>query len=556
MKRLVLLCAVALGCRASASGDPADGTDGDDAGTAGEGGGDGGGSDDTDGGGEPAECEVAEPAPLRRLTPTEYRNTVRDLLGVDSSDLVADFPIDATVSGFDNNAAVQAFQLGHARAYQSAAEEIAERLLADPSLRDAVVGCTPAAPGDACVRELIEHLASLAYRRPVDASVVDALAAIAETAPPDDPWASVGLVVRAVLQSPRFLFRVERSGGASGNGSLQALDGYEVATRLSYLLWQSTPDAWLLQRAEDGALDETDGVAEVVRQMLEREAVDEALGAFAHGWLRLSMLDDLGRDPQLFPEWTPSLREAMRAEAMALVRDTARGDGLMAAYTLPRAWIDDELAAVYGLPAPGSDDPTPVELDGTADRGGLLTTAAVLALTTPTSITSPVRRGVYVWDALLCSPLPPPPPGAIGELPAPADVPKQQALEQHRSDPACSGCHDLLDPIGLGLERYDAIGRVRAVDEGGYPIVQEGFVPGLDDGSFGGGVELGERLRAMPDAQRCVATQVFRWAMGRSETPEDACVLDALTEVVAQTNGDYGEIIAALAVSDTFRLRP
>jgi len=511
----------------------------------------------SDGGaGEGEVCAVGEPAPLRRLTATEYRNTVRDLLGIDASDLVADFPVDASVAGFANNAAVQTLQLGHARSYQAAAEAIANRLLADAERRDAVVGCVPASPGDDCVRAFVERLVHSAYRRPAETTDVEALVALAQSV--EDPWGGVALVVRAVLQSPRFLFRVERPREPAPDDPNGAplLDGHEIATRLSYLLWQSSPDAWLLERAADGSLADAEGVVAVAREALERAAVDDALAEFATGWLRLGALDDLGRDPARFPEWTPSLRAAMRDEAIALVRAGARDHGLLGAYTIASVWVTPELATIYGLPAPDGDGLVEVDVAGDPDRGGLLTTAAVLAVTTPTDVTSPVRRGVFVYDALLCSPLPPPPPGTAGELPPPDEVAKIDALEQHRSDPACAGCHDLLDPIGLGLERYDALGRVRMLDEGGHPVAEHGTVPGLPDGSFAGGVELGERLRAMPEAQRCVATQVFRWAMGRSETADDACVLDQLAAVVAETDGDYAELVAALVASDAFRRRP
>jgi hypothetical protein len=505
---------------------------------------DDGGSSDSTGAGVDA-CGGGPAAPLRRLTTTEYRNSIRDLLGVDASDLTAEFPIDATVAGFANNSTAQAFQLDHARAYESAATAIAQRLVDDADLRASVVGCTPAAPADGCVREFVERFAATAWRRPVEASAVDALVELA--AEGEDGWAGVALVVRAVLQSPHFLFRVERH---------QELDGWEIAARLSYLLWQSTPDAGLLARAADGSLADAQGVVAAANEALARAEVDDALADFASGWLRLAALDDIARDPARYPEWTPSLRTAMRDEAIALVRAGAREHGLLSIYTLRRAWIDDELAEIYGLPSPGDADAIEIDVTDVPDRGGLLTTAAVLALTTPTDVTSPVRRGAFVLDALLCTPPPPPPPGAVGELPPPEMLPKAEALAQHRADPSCAGCHDLMDPIGLGLERYDALGRVRTHDEGGWPVVLAGTVPGVEAGEFGGGVELGERLRELPAARRCVATQMFRWAMGRSETPEDACVLDELEAVVAETDGDHAALVAALVASDAFRFRP
>jgi hypothetical protein len=493
--------------------DATDGADTDGAGNAD--GDDGGGSDDT-GVPDADGCDVPDAAVLRRLTATEYVGSVRDLLGVDATDVASAFPADAAVDGFTNNASVQSFLLQHARSYQDAAETVAERLEPD------ALGC---APDNACVRAFIERFAAAAFRRPTEDVDVDGLVALAAEA--NDPFAGARLAVRAVLQSPRFLFRVERG---------DALDGWEIATRLSYFLWQTTPDAWLRERAADGTLDTVDGVADVARQMLGEDATRGAIAELASGWLRLSDLEDVGRSPQTFPMWSPELREAMRAEVVGLVVDATLGAGT--------------LSDLFVRP-PGDADPPLSELYGNeGDRAGVIGTAAFLTLTTPSDVTSPVRRGMFVWDALLCSPLPPPPPGVVGELPPPQDVPKADALAQHRADAQCAVCHDLLDPIGLGLERYDALGRHRERDEGGEPVVQSGEVPLADGAAFGGAAELGAILAERPEARRCFATAVFRWAQGRTETGADACTLDALQEAE-----DFGTLVQTLVTSDAFRRR-
>ena len=495
-----------------ADADPASGGAGTDA-VATEG--DDGGSDES-GVAEEDPCGPGGATVLRRLTAAEYANSVRDLLGVDASDVAASFPADAAVNGFINNASVQSFLLQHARTYQDAAEGVAARLEPD------VLGCSP---DDACVRAFIESFAAAAYRRPADEVDVDGLVALAGEA--QDPWGGALLVVRAVLQSPRFLFRAERG---------ETLDGWEIATRLSYFLWQTTPNPWLRERAADGSLDTAEGVAEVAQQMLAEVAAVEALGELAVGWLRLDELEDVGRSPELFPQWSPELREAMRAETVALVVEATVGGGT----------LDDLFVRPPGEVAPPLD-----ELYGDeTDRAGIVGTAAFLTLTTPSDITSPVRRGMFVWDALLCSPLPPPPPGVVGELPPPQDIPKADALAQHRTDPQCSGCHELLDPIGLGLERYDALGRRRDLDEGGEPVIERGTVPLPDGGEFGGAAELGAALAERPEARRCFATQVFRFAQGRTETEDDACTLDAL-----QDAEDFPTLVEALVTSGAFRNR-
>jgi hypothetical protein len=540
-----------VGCRAPAGADAAMGTDGTgdpqaDTGDAG----DGSGEADTGETGEPDDDACAETAatPLRRLTATEYANSVRDLLGVDASDLVAAFPADAAVNGFSNNAAAQAFLLSNARAYQDAAEAVASRFATGG---DSAIGCTPTgSPEDPCLRGFIGRFASAAFRRPEHEVDVDALVLLATSTDDPDAFAGVSLVVRAVLQSPRFLFRIERG---VVDGERTRLDGYEIATRLSYFLRQTTPDPWLRERAEDGTLDTADGVAEVAAQMLGDAAMEQALAELARGWLRLDALEDAGRSPQAFPEWSPALRDAMREEVVARVVDATVGEGTLAdLWTGRTAWVNAELAAIYGVPAPAGDGLQPVTLPAADDRGGLLGTAAFLAATTPSDITSPVRRGMFVWDALLCSPLPPPPQGVVGELPAPGDVSKAEALAQHRSEPACGVCHDLLDPIGLGLERYDALGRRRALDEGGAPVVSSGEVPVDGGGAFGGAAELGAILGELAPVRRCFATQIFRWSQGRTEVAEDGCTLDALESAAGE---DFAALVRALVTSHAFRYR-
>ena len=543
---VLLLAIVASGCRDDGPSphlDPADGSTGGDV----------GGDDDSAGGdddtGEPEApdpdaCVPAVPTPLRRLTAAEYVHSVQDLLGVDARDVVTSLPVDATVHGFSNNASVQSFLLSHARAYQDAAETVAERFVAGPDL-----DCTPVAgdPTDACLRGFIEGLVTAAFRRPPDAATVDELAELAASSESTEPLAGVSLVVRAVLQSPRFLFRVERG---IPDGDRLRLDGWEIATRLSYLLWQTTPDPWLLQHAADGPLDTAEGIAMVAEQMLAQPELDRSLAALSRGWLRLDLLDDASRPPAEFPQWSPALREAMRAEVTAMVRDAASGS-LADLWTGRTVWVDAQLAELYDLPAPMGEGLQPVVLPEDDDRGGLVGTAAFLALTTPSDITSPVRRGMFVWDAILCSPLPPPPDDAVGELPAPGATTKAEALEQHRSDPACGVCHDLLDPIGLGLERYDALGRRRVLDEGGAPVIEDGAVPLDEPIPFGGAAELGAILGDLDQTRRCFATQVFRFSHGRTETPEDACTIHALRDA----GDDFGEVVRTLVTSDEFRYR-
>ncbi|MCA9705297.1 MAG: DUF1592 domain-containing protein [Myxococcales bacterium] len=485
-----------------------------------------------------AACEGSTLAlpPLRRLTPQEYRNTVLDLLGIDAAELVATFPEDPRIDGFDNNAAAQAMGLAHVTRYQAAAEWIAAQALDDPEL---AFGCDPSAV--ACRDAFIDERVPLLWRRPLTDGERERLRALAEAAPDGDPRTGLGLVLRAVLQSPHLLLRPE-PGAAEGSPT-----GFELATRLSYFLWRSAPDADLHQRAAAGELEDPDAVAELVRQMWADPRAARGRAGLAEGWLRADRLAAVVRDPALYPEWTPTLQQALADELVALVERFATGeDDFLDVLTTAELPIDERTASLYGVPVPTTADP--VSVPGPW-RGGLLSTAAVLALTTPGNVTSPVARGLWVREVMLCEPLPPPPAGVEVEPLDGADGQGKQAqLEAHRSDPACAGCHDRIDPIGLGLERYDALGRLRTHDEWGEPASELGRVEteGLDDPEFAGALRLGERLQQAPATRTCVATHVLRWAHGRSETASDACALEAAGARLEQT-GRLEDLAVAIA---------
>jgi hypothetical protein len=233
-----------------------------------------------------------------------------------------------------------------------------------------------------------------------------------------------------------------------------------------------------------------------------------------------------------------------------------RGGGVEALLLSDEVYVDDALASYYGLPAPGSDALVPVPASG--QRFGLLTQASVLAQFSNTNRTSPTKRGLFVRGRLLCQE-PPPPPGDVPPLPGDVDgdADLRERLEQHVSSPACSGCHQLIDPIGFGLEQYDLAGRFRNADETGGAIDASGEVLGLEDtdGRFTGARELAELLVGSGEIEACVARQLFRFASGRHETPEDDCMIEGLQEIAIEHGGTTPEILLAIATSRAFRRR-
>jgi hypothetical protein len=488
---------------------------------------------------------------LRRLTHREYVRSVRDALGVDVSALAASFPTEYVLGGFDNSAVEQSISKLHAPRYYDAAAEIAAQVMADPVRVDSVVGCDPDADPDGCAREFAERTGRRLYRRALARSEVERLAALAGAAP--SPREGIAWALQAMLQSPNFLFRVERGAADPERPELLKLTGYEVASRLAFFLLGTAPDEALLAAAESGELDSADGIEAAARALLGEPALEEALLGFAEQWFRLRRLDEIARDPARFPEFGAALVESMRAELRQLLADHMFGEGssFLDVYTTRTGYVDEQLALIYGVTAAGTAL-APHDFADDADRGGLLTSAGLLTLSTRGNDTSPIHRGVYVRDVVLCDPPPPPVPNIVPPVPAPGES-FADAEERHRAMEPCKSCHTTIDPVGHGLERYDAIGRLRETYDNGEPVRQMGMLP--DGTSYGGGVELGAIVSESAQARGCVTRHLFRWAMGRPEARADACTLDELDQRFDEAEFGFEALVLALVRSDAFRYR-
>ncbi|MDB4930418.1 MAG: uncharacterized protein JWM10_2902 [Myxococcaceae bacterium] len=503
----------------------------------------------------------SNPGPLlvRRLTNAEYDHAVRDVLG-QSERVSADFPADPKVVGFDNNAESLTISALHAERYRDAAERIAAAVIASPARRAAVVGCALTGDGrDACLRAFIDAFGRRAFRRPVtptEAAGLRELAAIAADDP--DPDMAAALVIEAVLQSPSFLFRTEFGDVDAAHPGLHRLRGADLAARLSFFLWGTTPDDALLARAQAGTLDTAEGLAAAARAMLADPRARDGLGGFYRQWLRLYTLDDAHRDPALYPAWNAGLRASMESETARVVDDLIWRDGanFLDLFTARATFVDARLAALYGVAAPAGDAWGRVEMPESSARAGLLTHASYLTLTAHTEGSTLIHRGKFVREVLLCETLPSPP----ANVPSiPAAVPGEtelERLERHRSDPACNNCHRRMDPIGMGMRRYDALGALHLVDAQMRPIPQAGNLYGYAPADFDGPVALGQRLRAAPEVAQCVVRQVFRYAFGRPEVlgpSDDGPSIDRASERFRASGYSFRELLVAVVSSDAFR---
>jgi hypothetical protein len=447
-----------------------------------------------------AACGAIAPAPMRRLSHFEYDNTVRDLLGVHRRPSI-EFPPDVEVDGFDNAIDGLAVSRLHAEAYQRAAETLATE--ADVA---AIVPCDHGEAG--CAEAFVRSFARRAYRRPPTPDEIDRLLAAHGLGSDFDD--GVALVIEVVLQAPQFLYRLEL-----GEPEGAPITDHELATRLSYLLWGSMPDDALLDAADAGELGSEETIAAHTERMLADPRAAENVANFHRQWLELDAAAAATKDTARFPEWSPELALALQEHAEDFV-----------------AGVPDTRPGVLGEPA-------------------------LLAALAKPDQTHPIARGKFVREQLLCQPPPPPPPDVDNTVPAPdPDLSTRERFARHAADPQCAACHQLLDPIGFGLEHYDAIGRFRDHD-GGAPIDASGEIFGTDvDGPFVGASELSAQLAASELVSRCTVTRWFTYAHGRAPAEADACTIDALQRRFDDADRRLVELVVALTRTDAFRLRP
>jgi len=495
------------------------------------------------------------PSPLRRLTDAEYAQTVHDLLGGDLLD-VSRLPPGERAQGFDNNADVISTSDLLVGAYEDLAEQAGGVVAGNLAT---YVPCSMSSADAACAAQFVTDFGGRAWRRPLDAGEQAALAAVfADGAAAGGFAEGISRVTAVMMASPQFLYRGEPGVGPTAElpGAV-ALSPYELATRLSYLIWGTMPDAALFDAAANGRLATQADLAREARRMLNDGRAHAVVSAFHAQWLGLDKLQGLDKDAVVYPAFTPALAAAFAQETNRFVDEVVwnREGTLAALLTAPYTFGDATLAAFYGLPAPSGGGFGLIQTGGT-QRAGLLTQGAFLSVYGKANQSDPVHRGRFVRERLFCT-TPPPPPQNIIIRPPDLDprLTTRQRFDQHTSDPACSGCHELLDPIGFGFEHYDGIGRWRDM-EGGQPVDGTGALSRTDvDGDFDGAVQLAGKLAQSTELQVCYATQWFRFGYGRGETDADACSLHDLATAFVAAKGDVRELVVALTQTDAFRYR-
>ena len=501
---------------------------------------------------DPSTADVGS-APIRRLSRTEYTNTLRDLFpGITLPQVTV--TADKVVDGFNNNQATQTAIAPLLEAYHSNAQAIARVAEGNAA---AVAGCSASDP--MCATSFAQSFGARVFRRPLLPEEEQAFVLFMNDQTTKLGFEkAVGSFVEGMLQSANFLYRPEFGVQDASVAVDLRLTGYEIANRLSYFIAETMPDRPLLAAAAAGKLDTPAGLEEEARRLLAGEAAKVALSNFHEQWLELRAIKTMTRDSTLFPAFDMALpAQLFDATQRFVMNEFWNGEGTMSSLLLtPKAYVNDAIAPLYGLSPSFGRELTLVDLDP-AQRAGLLTQAGLMASMAHPQFDAPILRGVFVLRRLLCAPPPAPPPGVADIPPAEqGDAPRttrQRVTDLHVTAPACKGCHGMIDPIGFAFENYDAVGQYRKEDNE-LPVDATGTLVPIGDasGSFDGAVQLSSLLAQSVTVQQCAARNLFRFGFGRTETVGDQC---AILGAMARAKGNLRESVIQLVLSDNFRYR-
>jgi hypothetical protein len=557
----------------------------------------GGGSSATSGGAAPSgsggatalDCSAPSPgrSPLRRLTTHEYNNTVRDLLG-DTTNPGSLLPaqIDSKDNWFGNDADFQSVPDTLVEKYQSIAEQIAARATADTAALGRLHACAgktlAASEEESCARSIASALAPRAYRRATTSTEIDDLVALYRSVRAISPTltfaSGVAAMLEGLLESPEFLYRVEFGSALAGSSKAKRVTGREMATRLSYLLWQTMPDASLVQAADAGRLDTKEGILAQAASMLDDKRSHATVAFFFDNFLPIPDLGGLARDKASFPTWSGNIGAAMRNEVQRVLEHEIFENTEATASYAPGSWpailssnytfVDQALYDFYG---PGTfaantsvtgSEFKKVRLNPD-QRLGLLTLGGIMAGGTTSNRTNPVLRGIFVVNRVMCLNLELPTGFTPPQIDPYSGKTARERVAKHSQDQFCAGCHKVIDPLGLPFENYDAVGLYRASEKWtdpnsnvtyDTPIDASGSVPGVS-GTAANAVELARQLASSERVQECFATHWMHFGYGRSLEQADACTQQSLLTAFKQSGYNVKQLLLALTQTDAFLYR-
>ncbi len=515
-------------------------------------------ADPVDAGTDPrvvTECNAASSeVPMRLLTRAEYDNTLRDVLG-DTSQPARDFPREPLAEGWDNDGNLNKVTDESVTRYLEAAEAVSTAAVATRSSQ--LYQC--ATKDSACGASFVITVGRRLFRRTLTQEEVSSLVTFFNrTLASNDFDTAMTWTLQVMLQSPQFLYRFEEGQPPKSTDWRTPLLGPELATRLSYLIWASAPDDELLTVAEAGMLADPDVLQAQAKRMLADPKAIDGKGRFFNLWLRLDDISGLEKSAAAYPQFSPALAQAWRSSIGLFIEDVLAHDGTLPALLTSNALFVNDTMSMYAPSSSGAmftKVMMPIE-----QRSGLLTQPGFLARLGAPDQSSPIRRGVFVLDKLLCQTPPPPPPSVNTTPPAPnTGTTTRERFAQHTKETSCKGCHGFIDPIGFGFEHFDGIGAFRETDNGkavdatgSIVYASEAALPG----PFDGATQLMAKLAKSTQVHDCVSKEWLRFAMGRGLGDGDACSVQQVQTQFVKAGGNFDALLLSIVGSDSFRTRP
>lgn len=493
---------------------------------------------------------------LRRLTETQFQSSLAALFGPEIPVPLSPEP-DVQLGRFLSVGATQAtFSPRGVEAIEKVSFDLAKKAMAIESVRDRLVPCAPAATrDDACAAAALTKLGAQLWRRPVtaeeSAKFVELSGAAATTL--GDFYAGLEYGIAGVIQSPNFLFRAEL-GESDGSGAPTGrLNDFELATRLAYFFWNTSPDDTLLAAAEQGLLSTDEGLRAQAERLFADPRVHNGVRNFFNEYFRLYELDKLDKDPTIFEHARPELGPIAREETLSTIEALLleeEGD-YRELFTGRRTFLNRELASVYRVPAPAREGFAEYVYPPDSPRAGFLGQLSFLGLNSHSVASSATLRGLFIRERLLCKRINPPPVNvstALPEVDADARTLRDR-LSTHATEPSCAGCHDLTDPIGLGLENFDAMGQFRTTDNGG-DIDPAGD---LDGAPFADARGMAEQVVSHAEFASCFVSNLYRYATGHEENFTELPILEGLTGELEASGYRIKPAMIGIVMSEGFR---
>lgn len=493
---------------------------------------------------------------LRRLTETQFQSSLAAVFGPEIPVPLSPEP-DVQLGRFLSVGATQAtFSPRGVEAIEKVSFDLAKKAMAIESVRDRLVPCAPAATrDDACAAAALTKLGEQLWRRPVtaeeSAKFVELSGAAATTL--GDFYAGLEYGIAGVIQSPNFLFRAEL-GESDGSGAPTGrLNDFELATRLAYFFWNTSPDDTLLAAAEQGLLSTDDGLRAQAERLFADPRVHNGVRNFFNEYFRLYELDKLDKDPTIFEHARPELGPIAREETLSTIEALLleeEGD-YRELFTGRRTFLNRELASVYRVPAPAREGFAEYVYPPDSPRAGFLGQLSFLGLNSHAVASSATLRGLFIRERLLCKRINPPPVNvstALPEVAADAQTLRDR-LSTHATEPSCAGCHDLTDPIGLGLENFDAMGQFRTTDNGGV-IDPAGD---LDGAPFADARGMAEQVVSHAEFASCFVSNLYRYATGHEENFTELPILEGLTGELEASGYRIKPAMIGIVMSEGFR---